>query len=201
MIPVANIEHQLPGRVRLRVPSKRGDVSYFERAVKELSRHPAVLELAASPLTGSITLLHSEPLEAIMETAAHLLSFEAGGSKPGVKGREAKRIERLTRGASLASQVAAGLTGLSLFQTARGNVAGNAVESFWLSFNAQRMLGRPDLGVVFAAAGVWQMLQGQFLGSATSLFFYSMVMRQVAAMEEAKARIPVVASRPVKTTK
>jgi hypothetical protein len=201
MIPVAHIEHQLPGRVRLRVPSKRGDVSYFERAVKELSRHPAVRELAASPLTGCITLLHSEPLQAIMDVAASLILFEMGESKPSVKAGEAKRAERLRRGADLAGHVAAGLTGMSLFQAARGNVVGNAVESFWLSFRAQDTLGRPDLAAVFAAAGVWQLLKGQLLGSATSLFFYSMVMRQVAAVEEARARNRSVASRAVKAAK
>ena len=201
MIAVAHIEHQLPGRVRLRVPSRRGDVSYFERAVKELSRHPAVRELAASPLTGSITLLHSEPLQAIMDAAADLILFETGESRPDVKAGEAKRTERVGQGADLAGHVAAGLTGMSLFQAARGNVVGNAVESFWLSFSAQNMLGRADLATVFAAAGIWQLLRGQLLGSAASLFFYSMVMRQVAAVEEARARNRTVASRAVKAAK
>jgi len=40
MIPVAYIEHQLPGRVRLRVPSRRGEVPFFEKVVRELSKHP-----------------------------------------------------------------------------------------------------------------------------------------------------------------
>jgi hypothetical protein len=201
MIPVAHIEHQLPGRARLRVPSKRGDVSYFETAVKELSRHPAVRELIASPLTGCITLLHSEPLQAIMEAAANLTLFESGGSKPSAKPGEAKRAERLNRGVGLAGNVAVGLTGLSLFQATRGSVVGNAAESFWLSFSAQITLGRPDLAAVFAGLGVWQMLGGQLLGSASSLFFYSMVMRQVAAVEEARARNRTVASRAMKAAK
>ena len=189
MVPVAHIEHQLPGRVRLRVPSKRGDVSFFERVVKELSRHPAIWELAASPLTGTITLQYSEPLQAIMEAAAALTLFETGGPKPGVKAAESKRPSRRSESARLAGGIAAGLSGLSLYQAARGNVIGNAVESFWLSFSAQNVLGRPDLAMVLAALGVWQMLRGQFFGSASSLLFYSMVMRQVAAVEEARSRM------------
>ena len=189
MVPVAHIEHRLPGRVRLRVPSKRGDVSFFERVVKELSRHPAIWELAASPLTGTITLQYSEPLQAIMEAAAALTLFEAGDPKPGVKAAESKRPSRRGESARLAGGIAAGLSGLSLYQAARGNVIGNAVESFWLSFSAQNVLGRPDLAMVLAALGVWQMLRGQFFGSASSLLFYSMVMRQVAAVEEARSRI------------
>ena len=189
MVPVAHIEHRLPGRVRLRVPSKRGDVSFFERVVKELSRHPAIWELAASPLTGTITLQYSEPLQAIMEAAAALALFETGGPKPGVKAAESKRPSRRSESAGLAGGIAAGLSGLSLYQAARGNVIGNAVESFWLSFSAQNVLGRPDLAMVLAALGVWQMLRGQLFGSASSLLFYSMVMRQVAAVEEARSRM------------
>jgi hypothetical protein len=189
MVAAAHIEHQLPGRVRLRVPSKRGDVSFFERVVKELSKHPAVWELVASPLTGTIILQYSEPLQAIMEAAAALTLFETGGSKPGVKAGESKRPSRRSESAGLAGSIAAGLSGLSLYQAAQGNVIGNAVESFWLSFSAQSVLGRPDLAMVLAALGVWQMLRGQFFGSASSLLFYSMVMRQVAAVEEARNRM------------
>jgi hypothetical protein len=201
MIPVAHIEHQLPGRVRLRVPSKRGEVPFFERVVKELSKHPSIWELIASPLTGSITLQYSEPLQTIMAVAADLMLFETRWPKPGVKAGESKRAERLSRDAGLAGSVAAGLSGLSLYQAVQGNLVGNAVESFWLCFSAQTTLGRPDLAAVFAAVGVWQMLRGRFFGSATSLFFYSMVMRQVAAVEVARARTRTVASRTAKAPK
>jgi hypothetical protein len=201
MIPVAHIEHQLPGRVRLRVPSKRGDVSYFERAVKELSRHPAVRELVASPLTGCITLLHSEPLQAIVDAAAELILFETGEPKLGIIAGEMKRANRLSGDAGFASGIAAGLFGLGVYQAFRGEVVGNAVGSFWLSFSAQSFLGRPDLAALFAAAGVWQMLSGRLLGSASSLFFYSMALRQVSAVEKARTRNRVVASRAVKAAK
>jgi hypothetical protein len=199
MTPVARIEHRLPGRIRLRVPSKRGDVLFFERVVKELSRHPAVWELAASPLTGSIVLQYSEPLEAIVDAAADLLLFESAPPKTTAKTGEPKRAERLSGDAGLAGHVAAGLSGLSLYQALQGNVVGNAVESFWLSFNARTMFGRPDLAAVFAAVGLWQMLRGEFFGSASSLFFYSMVMRQVAAVESARSRL--VNSRTGKSAK
>jgi hypothetical protein len=201
MIPVAHIEHHLPGRVRLRVPSKRGEAPFFEMVVKELSKHPAIWELVASPLTGSITLEYSEPLQAIIDAALDLTLFETGQPKPHVKGGESKQSERLGRDASLAGSVAAGLSGLSAYQAVQGNIAGNAVESFWLSFNTQMTLGRPDLAALFAALGVWQILRGQFLGSASSLFFYSMVMRQVATVEEARARSRPVVSRKVKAAK
>jgi hypothetical protein len=188
MSSIAHIEHRLPGRVRLRVPSKRGDLAFFERVVKELSRHPAVWDLVASPLTGSITLQYSEPLQAIMEAAVDLLSVEPSRPEPRVTGSPSKREKRLSRDAGLAGQVAGGLSGLCIYQALRGKVVGNALESFWLSFSAQTVLSRPDLAAVYAGLGVWQLLTGRLFGSASSLFFYSMVMRQVAAVEEARAR-------------
>jgi hypothetical protein len=189
MSSIAHIEHRLPGRVRLRVPSKRGDLPFFERVVKELSRHPAVWDLVASPLTGSITLQFSEPLQAVLEAAAELLLFEFGRPDPGVVGSPPKRDKRLRHDGGIAGHVAAGLSGLCIYQAVRGRVAGNAVESFWLSFSAQTVLGRSDLAAVFAGLGAWQMLTGRLFGSASSLFFYSMVMRQVAAVEEARTRL------------
>jgi hypothetical protein len=122
-------------------------------------------------------------LQAIMDVAANLTLFEME-SKPGGEAGEV-RTERLSRGAG--SNAAAGLAGLSLFQAVRGNVLGNAVESFWLSFSAQTMLGCPGLAAVFAVAGVWQMFSGQLLGSAASLFIYSMMMRDVVVVQEARA--------------
>ena len=88
MIPAAHIEHQLPGRARLRVPSKRGEVPFFEKVVRELSKHPAVHELTATPLTGSIMLQYSEPLQAITAAAAAQDLFDAGRAEPGDKRRE-----------------------------------------------------------------------------------------------------------------
>src|SRR5262249_7602014 len=76
MIPVAYIEHQLPGRVRLRIPSRRGEVPFFEKVVRELSKHPAIRDLTATPLTGSITLQHFEPLQPIIAAAADQKLFE-----------------------------------------------------------------------------------------------------------------------------
>jgi len=193
MIPVAYIEHQLPGRVRLRVPSRRGDVPFFEKVVRELSKHPAIRELTATPLTGSITLQHFEPLQPVIAAAAEQKLFETRRLEPAAKGGESKQVGGSNGGPGFHG-VATGLSGLSLFQVAQGNVLGSAVESFWLSFGAHRMLGRPDVAAGFAVLGVFQLLRGQFFGSASSLFFYALVMRQIAGFEQARARGPAAAA-------
>jgi hypothetical protein len=77
---------------------------------------------------------------------------------------------------------------LSLFQIAQGNVLGSATENLWHAFGAQRILGRPDIAAAFVALGLYQILRGRLFGSASSLFFYTLVMRQMAVMEQARAR-------------
>ncbi len=188
MIPVAYIEHQLPGRVRLRVPSRRGEVPFFEKVVRELSKHPAIRELTATPLTGSITLQHFEPLQPIIAAAAEHKLFETTRLEPQTNASESKRASRQSEHSGLADGIATGLSGLSLFQVAQGNVLGSAAENLWHAFGAQRILGRPEIAVGFAALGIYQLLRGQLFGSASSLLFYALVLRQIAAMEQARGR-------------
>jgi hypothetical protein len=188
MTPVAYIEHQLPGRVRLRVPSRRGEVPFFEKVVRELSKHPAIRELTANPLTGSITLQHFEPLQPIMGAAADQKLFAARRLEPHTQVRKSKRTSAFHEGPGLAASVATGLSGLSLFQCTQGNVLGSAAENLWHAFGAQRILGRPDIAAVFAVLGIYQLLRGRFFGPASSLLFYGLVMRQIAAMEHARGR-------------
>jgi len=134
MVPVASIEHQLPGRVRLRVPSKRGDVPFFERVVRELSQHPSMRELTASSLTGSITLLYCEPLQPITTAPADQKLFETGRFE---RRSESKQASGLRERSGLAGGVAAALSGLGVLQVAQGNVLGSAVENLWHAFGAQ----------------------------------------------------------------
>jgi hypothetical protein len=82
--------------------------------------------------------------------------------------------------------VATGLSGLALFQLARGQAFGSAVENFWNSYGAKQLLQRPGLAGLFAAIGVYQVLSGRYLGSAASLLFYSMVTRRLASSEREK---------------
>jgi hypothetical protein len=194
MVPVAYIEHQLPGRARLRVPSRRGDVPLFEKVVRDLSKHPAIRELSATPLTGSITLQHFGPLQPIIAAAADQKLFATRRLEPQGNVCEPIPASGLPEGPRFAGGIATGLSGLSLFQATQGNVLGSAAENLWHAFGAQRFLGRPDIAAVFVALGIYQILRGPFFGSASSLFFYALVVRQMAAMEQARARRPAVAA-------
>jgi hypothetical protein len=81
--------------------------------------------------------------------------------------------------------VATGLTGLALFQVTQGQLTGNAAENFWNAYGAQRILDRPEIVAGFVLLGIVQVLRGQLFASASSLFFYSLITRQLASVDRA----------------
>ncbi len=180
MIPVGHIVHQIPRRVRVRIAEKQGDSAYFESLVAGLSQYPAIEEVTASPLAGSVTIRHSGPFEAVAHAAAGHGLFQIVRSKDG----EAPEPKPTRGGPGLAKKVATGLTGLSLLQATRGPVFGSAAENFWHAYGSTRILGRPDLAMAFGAIGVFELLSGNLFGSASSLFFYALVLRRLAALEQ-----------------
>ena len=65
-----------------------------------------------------------------------------------------------------------------MYQATRGYVIGSAAENFWNARSAQRMLNSHAVFAAFAVAGIYQVLMGNFAGSASSLIFYAMVLGQ-----------------------
>ena len=176
MTSTATIERQLPGRLRLRIPTRRGDVSFFQGIVHALSECPDVKEIDATPLTGSVLIRHSGSAQAITAAAAERKIFEVGNEPE--KAREAAPASSGPLDAA-----ATGLGGLALFQLARGHAIGNAAENFWMptgrnGFSAATKSQR-DLPLL----GIFQLLRGELLGSASSLFFYSLIARQLASLD------------------
>ena len=188
MIPVGHVVHQLPRRVRIKVAEKKGDVAYFDGLVAALSQQPAIEEVTANPRVGSITLRYSGPLEAIASAVADRRLFEL--AKPLSEPEQNLK----SRGRDVASDVAAGLTGLSLFRATQGPVFGSAAENFWHAFGSRRLLGRSDIAAAFTVIGIYQLLSGNWFGSASSLFFYALVLRRYSELEQAESGNPSAAA-------
>jgi hypothetical protein len=53
-IPKAYVCHQCPDRVRIRVDSTKGEMSYFSKLEDQFSRHPEIDCIETNALTGSI---------------------------------------------------------------------------------------------------------------------------------------------------
>jgi hypothetical protein len=57
-MPKALMTSMGPGRVRFRIPIKRGDAIYFNRIRSELESLPEVIAIRVNPLSASVLILH-----------------------------------------------------------------------------------------------------------------------------------------------
>jgi hypothetical protein len=195
-MPIAYIEHQVPGRLRLRIPERRGDVAFFQRVVEALSKLTDIKELDGSPLTGSVRIRHSGTAEAIAAAAAKEGLFEIGKRDGGAQPKKPPKEPASPGDAGMLDSIATGLSGLALFQVTQGQVTGSAGENFWNAYGAQRLLGRSEIAAGFVLLGLYQLLQGQWLGSASSLFFYALAARQLAVLDRAAGAMTGLSESP-----
>lgn len=69
MLPAAHIAHQVDGRVRFRIPSKRRDQDYFDSVTRRLREHEGIRALEINALTGSVLVIHTVDADTIAEYA------------------------------------------------------------------------------------------------------------------------------------
>ena len=175
MVPTAFLEHQLPGRIRLRIPAKRGDGAFFETARQGLAGTPAVREVVANPHTGSLLIRYTGDIRNLATEAAERGMFTVQRAKA------ASRTSKAPATAAPVNTAVVGLSGLGLYQVARGRALGSASEIFWNAYGAYRVLDNPALAVLLCGLGLWQTLRGDWLGPASALLFYALVARKLTA--------------------
>jgi len=56
--PCAYVKHRLPGRVRLKIPQKKGDIGYFDRIAQLFGKFPGVTRLQLNPVAASVLICH-----------------------------------------------------------------------------------------------------------------------------------------------
>ncbi len=62
-LPRAVILHNVPGRLRLRVPERRRDPGYFQRLAEALGALETVTRVSSNPRLGSVLIEHTEDAE------------------------------------------------------------------------------------------------------------------------------------------
>jgi hypothetical protein len=171
-LPHAEIVHQLPGRLRLRVPAARGNPQFFGDLAQRLGTLAGVRQVRANPRTGSLLVAHAGEAEAFRRAAreAELLEVSPLAAPGPVRARAYS--ERLAHFPPL-SLAAAGLTGLGVAQVARGKLFGTASENFWMAFRIYAVMNRPRIAALLILLGLYRLAQGELLGSAESLFWYA----------------------------
>ena len=58
MLPTAFISHRTTGRLRVKIPSKKGDRSFFQSIKEQFSGLKGIEAVEINPLTGSVLIVH-----------------------------------------------------------------------------------------------------------------------------------------------
>lgn len=137
MTPEAIVAHNSPHRLRIRVPSRKGQEDYFQKVKDALVARPDVAFVTTNPVTGSILLLHTAELAALEAFARGRGWFDIAATPPATKtalsaaetliDRVDERLRALTHERyDLNNTLFLGLVGLGVLQAVRGQVLGPA---------------------------------------------------------------------------
>lgn len=150
MTNTAYVVHHIPGRIRLRVPSRRDDLEFFRNVEHRLQACPGVSRMYSNPETASILVYYEGELPELLLHAtdaglAKLIQVEVGlpPLKP-VSERLLDLLGNLGRGISHQSNgaidgksaVVGSLLIAGVVQLARGQILGPAVPLLWYAAQA-----------------------------------------------------------------
>jgi hypothetical protein len=146
-IPEAVVGHSMPGRLRFKVPSKKGNAAYFSTLKEYFTHLEGVKRVEANALTGSVVLIHSSDLKSIIAFAKEHSLFrlnELRTSMPALSRNIVKTFSDFDRGVKrftgnevdVPGIAFLTLLGLGIYEIARGNFAAPAwYTAFWYSLN------------------------------------------------------------------
>ncbi len=190
----AVVEHRIPGRMRLRIPRRRGDAAFFGHVAAELAEVAGVRSVRNNPVTASVLIEHGGDAAEVLQAARERHLF-AATEPTGASARAVAAFDALARWSPGRSPpralnlAAAGLAGAELVQVARGRVVGSASENFWNAYAAYAMTGQGKVALLLGVFGLVQVMRGEVLGSATSLFLYALSARRMAQSRTAESTI------------
>jgi hypothetical protein len=147
-------------------------------------------ELIANPRTGSILIRHQKLVDLLDLLASEGSVMEVQTGNLGHTSQTIDRAQISTAVPELVDITAVGLGGLGIYQAARGQVAGTALEHFWSAYGSFRTLRSPTLALGFAGLGLYQLMRGQLIEPAASLFYYALAVRYIAGGDASHAPEP-----------
>lgn len=156
MIPQGEIVHCIANRMRIRVPSHKGDTGYWQAMIDTLKQMPGITAMRANPATASILVEHTVSDRELLDFAREKNLFRTTR-----KQRKAIPLQRrVTSGFTamdksvrkfsggeldVGSITFLGLVGFGAYQIARGNFAAPAWYTvFWYALNVFLKNQQPD---------------------------------------------------------
>jgi len=161
MLPEAHIQHSAEQRVRLRIPSKKGDAAFFSEARKKLSKLQPPDTIEVNPLTGSILLCREavdiDRVSAFAEENDLFSVIQRGRSATPLAQKIAdpfvavsRFIDRLSGGElDLATVLFLSMLGVGFYEILKGNFRRPPwYTAFWYAFGflSKSILDRPQSG-------------------------------------------------------
>jgi hypothetical protein len=149
MLPEAYISHMISRRLRIRIPSRKGDVLFFGEMHKKLSCFDGIERVEVNALTGSVLLIHAVDLREIADFARQNNLFSILDTKIYRKQTYVSRkisetfrdinhkVIISTKGfANIPDLLVLTFLGLSIFQISRGNFMAPAwYTALWYAMN------------------------------------------------------------------
>jgi len=156
MPPEAHIVHRTPQRLRIRIPSKRGDSDYFAGLQSVLLEAGGAEWVEVNPLTASVLIVSSAGVDASAESGAaggwYVLRREPTAVRPlsmqvvqGFRAVDA-RIEEMTGGElDIPSLALLGLVITGIYQISIGNFVAPAwYTAFWYAASIAVKAEKPE---------------------------------------------------------
>jgi hypothetical protein len=166
MLPVAHLRHQIEGRSRLVIPSKRGEAPFFAMLVERLRSRPGVEAVRAHPATGTVLLHHARAIEGTADWARENGLFDYAGPDPAITTEPRRARRRRVALATDAPRLLPGLfAGLADYRALRGPHVGNAVENFWNAYQLTKFQKRRGWAAVYLSIGAVQLVGGRVLSA------------------------------------
>lgn len=150
MATSAVLVHRIPGRIRLRVESMRGDADYFATLSEGFSGLDVVQNVKANPSTASIVIEFSDSLENLVrKIRQHGLVIENQQMEHSERPRRAPRNADMAplnlvsgRDINVMFMLGALMVAVGIVQIYRGRILVPAISAFWYAVNAFRESGK-----------------------------------------------------------
>jgi hypothetical protein len=150
MLPHAEITHNSPGRLRLRIRAQRGHADYFAGIEEKLVHCPGIERVVTNPVTGSVLLEPANDLAALVAFTQAQQLFQlapAPALMPPLTHQVAERFGILNGelrkfsggGIDFGALGFLGLVTLATVQLQRGHVLGPASTLLWSAISLLRI--------------------------------------------------------------
>jgi hypothetical protein len=149
--PFAYIKHQMPGRVRVKIPPKKGDFRYFDRIAESFADCPGITQLQLKPSAASILICHG--------TETDFLNITEFAQTNGLF--------------TIIEQPEEALTIPYLPIPMLASIGLNRLDESLMNFSRDRLDGRSLLFLALIGLAVRQMTKGHLLGPASTLLWYA----------------------------